>query len=569
MGMIRKISSFIRTNLLLWLSAIIGFPIVTMIARLIYAHGYKLYVGKLEENDVVLKNIIIILVLVFVALLISNFFEYMTRYFRKKFKIIVSASMRQNIFSSIQKGVLYKTSNYTNGEILTRYDKDTELATSMITDDIVSCIYPIIVGLGYIISIFLVNVYIGLIVFILVTSIIILNKFFVEYIRKLNIKYLKYESEFNNLYQNTLRGKMSVRLINAQEKMCYMLDEKSKNIRKIEYQIAKVESYKIITLDLFSKICSTLMIPISCIFYIKGRMSIPDVVLIAQLCRDIVVHISGFGNAISDLKSHEISLDRILDIMNIKHEDVSNIKYDNYTRKNVNNIRINNNDINKNMTIYDIIDYNNKNYDSKMLIKYDNVSIKYGHKQIVNNKNIEFNRGEIVIFSGESGSGKSSLIKALLGFVEYDGNIFYGGINIRDIPINYLRSKISFVPEKSDMFEGTILDNIMFGNLDTTKEEIHTVLSKVGIESEIDLDYNVGVEGINLSGGQRQRIAIARALVKEFSTIILDEPTASLDNNSEKIILDTLIKLKEDGKCIIIITHRESTLAIADKIVYL
>ncbi|GMQ56629.1 ABC transporter ATP-binding protein [Vallitalea sediminicola] len=533
----KKMIRIIKKRPILWVVGILGYPVTTLVARLIYAYGYELYVEKLQDTSITVKDIILILGFIFVCLLIANLLEYITAFLIKLFKLSARTNIQQEIYNKIQNGSITKTAIYDNGEALTRYNTDSDLAAAMVTDDVVLSIYPIIVGLGYITSIILVNIYIGVMVLVIGILIIFFNKFFVKYHKKLNRMHLEAESGFMNLYQNTLRGKISIRLINAEKKISSKLQGKAEQLKSVEDKIGRMESYKIITLDLFTNICSTLMIPVACLFSVRGYMSIPEVILVTQLCRDIVGHISGFGRAVSNFKSHEISLDRVLEIMDIDDE---------------------NNGI--------ALTYDDKN---EPLLKYENVRVLYGEKSILDNITLEFSKGEIVMVSGQSGCGKSSLIKALLGFVEYNGKILYKGVDIRDFSIEELRKEVSYVSEKADMFEGTVLDNIRYGDFDATREQIMDALSKAAIHEELDINYDVGTEGINLSGGQKQRIAIARSLLKEASVIILDEPTAALDSTSEKIILETLKELKDQGKCIIAITHRESTLAIADRIIYI
>ncbi|QUI21913.1 ABC transporter ATP-binding protein [Vallitalea pronyensis] len=535
MKTIKKMIRVIKQHPIRWIVGILGYPVTTLVARLIYAYGFKEYVNKLEESGITISDIVFILGLVFVGLLVANLLEYITAFLIKLFRLSARTNIQQEIYTKMQHGSVMETSVYDNGEALTRYNKDSDLAAAMVSDDVVASIYPIIVGLGYIVSIFLVNIYIGLMVFVLGTLIIFFNKYFVERHRKLNRMHLHAESNFMNLYQNTIRGKISIRLINAGEKISSMLEDRAEALKGVEDKIGKLESYKIITLDLFTSICATLMIPVACLFSARGYMSIPEVILVTQLCRDIVVHISGFGRAVSNLKSHEISLDRVIDMMDIDDE---------------------NNQL--------AFMYQN---DSEPLLRYENVGVFYGEKCIVDHVNLDFCEGEIVMFCGQSGCGKTSLMKALLGFADYTGKILFKGVDIRDFSIQELRKEVSYVPEKSDIFEGTVIENVLYGDFEANDEQIMEALSKAAIYEELAFDYAVGAEGMNLSGGQKQRVAIARSLLKEASVIILDEPTAALDGTSEKIILETLKELRDQGKCIIAITHRESTLAIADRVI--
>ena len=131
-----------------------------------------------------------------------------------------------------------------------------------------------------------------------------------------------------------------------------------------------------------------------------------------------------------------------------------------------------------------------------------------------------------------------------------------------------LRKYIAYSPEHNDVFPTTVYDNIQYGNLNATEEEITYAAEIAGITThrEVFLQRNIGENGNQLSGGQKQRVSIARALLKRAPIYIFDEPTAALDADSESKILNTISMLKQEGKCILLITHKASTLRIADRV---
>ena len=176
---------------------------------------------------------------------------------------------------------------------------------------------------------------------------------------------------------------------------------------------------------------------------------------------------------------------------------------------------------------------------------------------------------------GPSGAGKSTLINLLLRFFDVDsGEILIDGYNIKnDITQKSLRENISYIPQDPVLFHRTIRENIIYGKLDTTEEELIEATKMACcydfiMNLENGFDTIVGERGVKLSGGQRQRIAIARAILKNSKILILDEATSALDSITEKEIQKALENLMKN-KTVIAIAHRLSTLNIMDRIVVL
>ncbi len=194
--------------------------------------------------------------------------------------------------------------------------------------------------------------------------------------------------------------------------------------------------------------------------------------------------------------------------------------------------------------------------------------------EILRGVTIEARPGQIVALVGPSGAGKSTLVALLPRFFDVtSGAILVDGHDIRSLRLRDLRSAIGMVPQETTLFGGTIRENIAYGKLDATDEEIKAVARAAHAHefvSEFPDGYEtiVGERGIKLSGGQRQRIAIARALLKDPAILILDEATSSLDSESERLVQDALETLMQ-GRTTFVIAHRLSTVRRADKIVVL
>nr|WP_283246443.1 ATP-binding cassette domain-containing protein [Paenibacillus sp. Marseille-Q4541] len=205
-------------------------------------------------------------------------------------------------------------------------------------------------------------------------------------------------------------------------------------------------------------------------------------------------------------------------------------------------------------------------------ITLQQVEFAYSDSKILDNFSMEIEHGKFTAVVGASGSGKSTLFRLLLGFYAPDkGEIRANGVSYTNLNYDEIRGLYALVPQEPQLFTGTIRENILYGNPEATEEEVVEAVIYANAHLFIQqfqdgMDTQVGERGSQLSGGQRQRIAIARAILKNAPILLLDEATASLDNESEHLVQDALRKLMI-GRTTVAIAHRLSTIQQADKIV--
>jgi ATP-binding cassette subfamily B protein len=209
-------------------------------------------------------------------------------------------------------------------------------------------------------------------------------------------------------------------------------------------------------------------------------------------------------------------------------------------------------------------------------IRFENVSFSYGIRvDVFENFNLEIKKGELTAIIGESGSGKTTLAALLQKLYPLKaGKILIGKSNIDYIENQSLRKIVSTVPQQLNLFAGNVIENIAIGDFNPDLQRIVEICSMLGMMPFIEklpagFHTYLGENGASLSGGQKQRLAIARALYKNPEILIFDEATASLDSESEQFVQQTIRQLKRQGKTIIIIAHRLSTVINADHIVVL
>lgn len=207
--------------------------------------------------------------------------------------------------------------------------------------------------------------------------------------------------------------------------------------------------------------------------------------------------------------------------------------------------------------------------------EFDNVSFRHqsANTNAVNNISFTSDKGETLAFVGPSGSGKTTLVKLLVGLYRpMEGQIKYNGINSEEVSLDELRNQIGLVTQDTQLFSGTIRENLLFVAPGATDEQCLNVLKQSALQgllnrAEKGLDTMIGEGGVKVSGGEKQRLSIARALLRKPSLLVFDEATSALDSLTEEEISETVRQVSSEGKHItILIAHRLSTVMHADRI---
>ena len=234
--------------------------------------------------------------------------------------------------------------------------------------------------------------------------------------------------------------------------------------------------------------------------------------------------------------------------------------------------------------LFEIMDLDCEDEENKMDLSPDkageiiftNISFSYGTRtEVFENFNFTVRKGQITAVIGESGSGKTTLVALVQKLYPLNsGSLSIGGYNIAHITSESLRNIVGVVPQKLDLFAGNFVDNIAVGEFHPNIERIIEICKTLGMLGFIEkmpagLNTYIGENGATLSGGQKQRIAIARALYRNPEILVFDEATSSLDSESEYFVQEVINQMKAEGKTVIVIAHRLSTVVNADKIAVL
>lgn len=208
-------------------------------------------------------------------------------------------------------------------------------------------------------------------------------------------------------------------------------------------------------------------------------------------------------------------------------------------------------------------------------LEFENVSFKHqtARQNALTNISFKVKKGETIAFVGPSGSGKTTLVKLLVGLYKpLEGDILYNGVSCRDLDIEEFRHQIGFVTQDTQLFAGSIRENLLFVNPRASEEEMITALKKASAytllsRAENGLDTIIGEGGMKISGGEKQRLSIARALLRQPRLLVFDEATSALDSITEEAITNTVKQISNEKEQInILIAHRLSTIMHADRI---
>jgi ABC-type bacteriocin/lantibiotic exporter with double-glycine peptidase domain len=398
---------------------------------------------------------------------------------------------------------------------------------------------------------FLTNVYIGgILLFVIFLGLFIVIRQ-IHSQKGIRLSLLKAREDNDANIVELLTGIESVRVANEEERQITRIDSINENLRKVEMKhhcymmfFDSLKKTNIVLWNIAILLLGILLVSL-------GSASPGDVVTFNLLFNNIVVPLQNIHRFIDE--AHESSL-KTSDLRNILNIPIDESYRTNNTGNSINKVDIN-------------------------AITITDLNFRYKEDNILNNINLEFERGKYYGIIGPTGCGKSTLLKCIMNLTHHNsGNIYLFGKEIKQISRKELSEYIIFMPQAPFIFNGTIRENILFGNrFETSDDELWESLNKSCLGKDINgfdgkLDFIINERGTNLSGGQRQRIALARVFLSIMKTqgdciIILDEATSALDVTTEKVIMDNLLSSISPKTTIIAIAHRYSTLEKTDSII--
>lgn len=488
------------------------------------------------------KTILYACIILLTIYLFSAFLNFVVTYWGHKLGISIESDMRKKLFDRVQKLSFRFFDNTKTGHLVSRMTNDLmdigEIAHHG-PEDLFIAIMTLTGAFGIMLGI---NWKLAVLTFIIVPLMIYLSLYFSRKMSKAFNKMFADIADYNARVENNVSG---IRVVQAFANENHEIEKFAVNNER--FRLTKLLTYRIMAwnasvsfilmrfVNLFVLVCGTW-------FVIQKEMSYGEFVAFVMLSNIFLGPIKQINSVIETYPKGIAGFKRYLELLETE-PDVSDAP----NAKTITNIKGN--------------------------ISYKDVTFGYENKdKILKNLNLTINAGETVALVGPSGAGKTTLCSLLPRFYDVDeGAIQIDGIDIRDLTLESLRTHIGIVQQDVFLFDGTIRENIAYGDLNASEEAIWEAARRAQLEELIQeypdgLDTMIGERGVKLSGGQKQRLSIARMFLKNPPILILDEATSALDTETEAAIQLALSELSK-GRTTLVIAHRLATIKDADRII--
>lgn len=477
----------------------------------------------------------------------------------------VIQEIRKDLFNHTQKLPLKYFDAHTHGELMSRFTNDVDTVQEAMNNSFAMIIQSFMMLFGTITMMMVLSIRLSMIVVIF----LIIMFIFIKYNGKHSKKYFNRQQEelgkINGFVQEMTAGQKVEKVFNHEEKDFEEFCRLNENFRKESTSALTYAGFMIPVIVSLSYLNYAVSACVGGIFTIKGIMDLGSLSAYLVYVRQSAMPLNQFTQQINFLLSALSGAERIFDMMDEEPEiDEGNITLCNVRRNEDNSLS----ECEEKTGIFAWKVPENDTYkyiELKGDVRFDNVVFGYTpEKTILNKISLYAKPGQKIAFVGSTGAGKTTIVNLINRFYEISsGTIYYDGIDIRRIKKDDLRHSLSMVIQDTHLFTGTIADNIRYGNLFATDEEVRQAAIIANADSFIKrlpdgYDTMLYSDGSNLSQGQRQLLAIARAAVSKPPVLILDEATSSIDTRTERLIEKGMDAIME-GRTVFVIAHRLST----------
>ena len=511
-------------------------PVLIGIAIDIVVEGSDSFIGNLGYSDR-RQQLIILAVLTFIIWGLESAFDYIAAVTWRNISQDIEHSLRTDAFNNVLGLDLAFFENKSSGRLMAILNDDVNQLETFLDNGanrLVQTATTVLVIGG---TFLYISPLVAVFAFIPIPIIIFGSLRFTNRIAE---RYTKIRNDIENLnanLSNSITGILTVKSFNREKKESERITLSSNEVKSANYHAIRLSAafIPIIRIAILFGFTATLLI--GGFLALDGEIKVATYSVMLFITQRLLWPLTELGVIFDSYQKAMASFRRIINLKNTTPTiDNGNEKLTSFNKK----------------------------------IEISNLNFEYVKNfPVLNDVSIDIKKGETTAIVGSTGSGKSTLIKLILRLYDStSGEIKFDGKNIRDLELDSLRNKIGLVSQDIFLFEGTVFENIAYGNLDAKDEEVWEAAKLSESDKFINLLPNkentiVGERGQKLSGGQRQRISIARAILKNPEILILDEATSAVDNETEAAIQRSINTLKE-GRTVIAIAHRLSTIRNAE-----
>lgn len=453
-------------------------------------------------------------------------------------------SVRNDLYKHIQKLSISFFDNHRTGDLMSRLAKDVNTINSLLTDNLSDIFTDVFTMLA--ITAYMLSADWQLTVALLVTwpLMIFVTQIFAKFMRGAYRDVEHQAAEINSQLQDTISNIQVIKSFGNEQYEIDRFSKQTRNYMEANIRATRLWAFFFPLIDILNNLGRLIILVFGSWEVMVGRLTIGELTAFLAYANQAAKPIRRFSKVMSSFQKAAVGTERIFEILETE-PDVKDKEDAICLTTGEGNVR------------------------------FENVEFAYNPGEtVLHNINLDIKAGMRVALVGSSGSGKSTIAKLASRFYDpVKGQIFFDHHNLQDLSLDSFRSQIGIVSQETLLLYGTVRENIAYGKLDATDEEIQAAAKAANAHEFIQsfpdgYDSLIGERGIKLSGGQRQRLAIARVLVKNPPFVILDEATSALDSESEQLIQSSLEKLLE-SRTSLVIAHRLSTIQDANLIVVL
>ena len=485
-------------------------------------------------------TLINLLVVVMILYIVSALFSYLQSYLLVEISIDISYNLRQRLMDKITHLPIEQISENKRGDILSRITNDVDSLQNGITQAFLQMLTAVITIVGVFIMMLSINVWMTLATIILVPTAFLVIRFITKHSQSYFLKQLVFKGSLNAQIEETFTGHDIIRAFSREADSIEKFNQDNDSWYTHEWKSQFYSSLNGPLMNFISNFAYVVIAVLGAVMVLERAIAVGDILAFFQYIQNFTRPIQQITRVMNLIQTAMAASERIFEFL--EYPDEQNPS----TRQ----LR-----------------------ELKDEISFENVSFSYTpNEKIIKNLSFKVKKGEQVAIVGETGAGKTTIVKLLMRFYDVDsGSIKIDGVDIAEYDKNSVRSLIGMVLQDSWLFSDTLSENIRYGNLESVEDEIIDASRQVyadnfirqlpdGYESILNEDSD------NISHGQKQLLTIARTVISKKEVLILDEATSSVDTRTEKLIQKAMDKLME-GKTSFIIAHRLSTIKNADKII--
>lgn len=546
-------------------SSLIMKPVYSSIEEVIVRHA---------DPDAAFARIVKYLVVMSIAYIISALMSFLYTRIMLSVSVRVLTNMRRELFNHMQGLPLSFFDKRKTGEIMSHFTSDigrvSDLVQNTFTDLISSTIQAVLTITIMLIYSWQITLSITVAIVLMFAAVLLITKKCEPFFKNQQ----KTMADCNGYIEEYVRGIKVVKIFNHEERAKKEFAEINENYRKNGVSANIISGLLMPIMSMITRLNYAVAVSVGAAMAIKGRITVPSLVTYLQYVGSYGTPVASIASSYSTLISALAGAERVFEVLDTPTEtDEGKV-----TLARVLQNMYGEDEENEEGTLSWKVpqeDGSAKYVPVKCDIDIDNVTFSYVEdKQVLKNVSTHANSGEKLAFVGSTGAGKTTITNLINRFYEIDeGQISIDGISISDIKKSDLRSTMAFVLQDSKLFVGTIADNIRYGKLDATDEEIVAAAKLANADTFIEklpdkYETEIRSDGVNISVGQAQLINIARAAISDRPLLVLDEATSSVDTRTERLIEIGMDQLMAD-KTVLVIAHRLSTVRNSEEIVVL